>query len=234
MPSPKLPVSKPRNSSEETRRRLLDAGLVAFGELGFDAVGTRDLAEKAQANQAAIPYHFGGKEGLYMAVVEDLVADAKVSVGTVAALIEERLEQGTISPDEGETLIADMIAKMVGFLVGAGRARFRAALVIRELMHPSAAFELLFDGYMRQVHTTFTRLVAAMLDEDPDAESSMLRAHALLGQVVMFGAGRELIRRRANWNDLTEEHLKRIAEGVTETLLASVRGMRASRGLPEI
>ena len=80
------------NSSEATRRRLLDAALEAFGESGFDAVTTRDLAAKARVNQAAIPYHFGGKDGLYLAVVEDLVAEAKGSIGAAATRIQKRLK----------------------------------------------------------------------------------------------------------------------------------------------
>lgn len=227
--SNRLPKSKSQSSSEATRKRLLETGLEAFGERGFDAVSTRELADKAGANQAAIPYHFGGKEGLYMAVVEDLVETVKGSVGITAGHIQERLESGPVSLEEGEVLVAELIEKMVGLLVGTDQARFRAAFVIRELMHPSGAFDLLYEGYMRQVHTTITRLVAAMLGEDPDAESSILRAHALMGQIIIFGAGRELIRRRAVWQDFTEDHLKQIKGSVTETFIASIRAMRSQR-----
>ncbi|MEZ5324092.1 MAG: CerR family C-terminal domain-containing protein [Verrucomicrobiales bacterium] len=216
---------------KETRRRLLDAGLEAFGEHGFDAVSTRELAEKAAANQAAIPYHFGGKEGVYLAVAEDLVDMVTGSVGVTAKRIRRRLESGPISLEDGEALIRELIGKMVGLLVGTDRARFRAAFVIRELMHPSKAFDRLYEGYMQQVHTTITRLVAAMLEEDPEVETSIIRAHALIGQIIVFGAGRELIRRRAGWEDLTDDHLEQIALTVTETFLASIRALRGERGL---
>lgn len=221
--------SKLRPTSDATRRRLLEAGLEAFGEHGFDGVSTRQLAEKAQANQAAIPYYFGGKEGLYMAVVEDLVEAVKGSVGVTAENIRERLERGPLTLEDGEALIAELVRKIVSLLVGADQARFRAAFVIRELMHPSEAFDLLYDGYMREIHTTVTRLVAALLGEDPAAESSILRAHALLGQIILFGAGRELIRRRANWDTFTEDHLKQIEASATETFIAVIRALRAQR-----
>ena len=218
--------SKLQSSSEATRRSLLDAGLEAFGERGFDAVSTRDLAEIADANQAAILYHFGGKEGLYMAVVEELVETVQGSVGVTARRIQERLAEGPISMEEGETLIAELVGKMVALLVGAGQAQWRAAFVIRELMHPSAAFDLLYDGYMQEMHTTVTRLVAALLDEDPKSKTSIVRAHALIGQVMVFGAGRELIRRRTTWQTFNQAHLKQIAQVVTETFVASIRALR--------
>ena len=219
--------SKLQNSSERTRQRLLDAGLKAFGERGFDAVSTRELVELAKVNQSAIPYHFGGKEGLYMAVVEDLVATVQGSVGVTAKRIQDRLEEGPITLAEGEALIAALVGKMVELLVGAGQAPLRAAFVIRELMHPSAVFDLLYQGYMRQVHTTVTRLVATLLDDDPNSKTSIVRAHALLGQVLVFGAGRELIRRRAGWKTFNDSHLRQITQVVTETFVASIRALRS-------
>src|SRR3546814_4367559 len=52
---------------EETRQRLLDAAIDVFGRRGYEGASTRALAGAAGANLAAIPYHFGGKEGLYLA-----------------------------------------------------------------------------------------------------------------------------------------------------------------------
>jgi AcrR family transcriptional regulator len=40
-----------------------------FGHGGFDAVSTRQLADKAKVNLAAIAYHFGGKTELFEAAV---------------------------------------------------------------------------------------------------------------------------------------------------------------------
>jgi AcrR family transcriptional regulator len=58
---------------EASRQRLIDAALEIFGEFGFDGSSTRMLADKAGANLAAIPYHFGSKEGLYRAAAEYIV-----------------------------------------------------------------------------------------------------------------------------------------------------------------
>ncbi|MFP4031684.1 MAG: TetR family transcriptional regulator, partial [Desulfococcaceae bacterium] len=59
---------------DETRRALIHAGLELFGEYGIKGTSTRMLAELSGANVAAIPYHFGSKRGLYLAVVAHIVA----------------------------------------------------------------------------------------------------------------------------------------------------------------
>ena len=59
---------------EETRQRILAVALVAFGGSGFDAVTTRRIAQDAGVKLPALTYYFGGKEGLYRACAEDIVA----------------------------------------------------------------------------------------------------------------------------------------------------------------
>lgn len=50
------------HNPDETRRRLVEAGLDLFGRGGLDAVSTRQLADAAGVNLNAIQYHFGGKD----------------------------------------------------------------------------------------------------------------------------------------------------------------------------
>ena len=61
-------------SSDATRRALLEAATTAFAEHGYGGGSVRVITRAAGANQAAITYHFGGKEGLYRAVLREAVA----------------------------------------------------------------------------------------------------------------------------------------------------------------
>ena len=53
----------------DIKLRLVEAATLLFAEKGFDGVGLREIASKAHANIAMVAYHFGGKEGLYLAVL---------------------------------------------------------------------------------------------------------------------------------------------------------------------
>jgi AcrR family transcriptional regulator len=61
-------------TTEITRQALLDHATDAFAENGFDRASVREITQRADVNQAAINYHFGGKEGLYREVLYLAVA----------------------------------------------------------------------------------------------------------------------------------------------------------------
>ncbi|MGH7929608.1 MAG: TetR family transcriptional regulator, partial [Candidatus Binatia bacterium] len=55
-----------------TEQRLLEAAGEIFAEYGYRSATVRQICEKAKANIAAINYHFGDKDGLYLAVLRHL------------------------------------------------------------------------------------------------------------------------------------------------------------------
>ena len=56
-------------SPRDAKEKLLPAAAQLFAERGFAGVSIREVAAAAGVNSALISYHFGGKEGLYEAVV---------------------------------------------------------------------------------------------------------------------------------------------------------------------
>jgi AcrR family transcriptional regulator len=59
-----------RRDPGATRRALLEAGAELFAQRGFDGVPIEEVAARAGVNKALISYHFRGKRGLYVAVLE--------------------------------------------------------------------------------------------------------------------------------------------------------------------
>lgn len=56
---------------KDTSSKLIETATLLFAKKGFAAVSIRELAQAAQVNSALISYHFRGKEGLYLAVLEE-------------------------------------------------------------------------------------------------------------------------------------------------------------------
>jgi AcrR family transcriptional regulator len=56
----------------ETRQQLIDAAARAFAEEGVHAASLVEITRRAgQRNRGAVHYHFGGREGLLVAVLEE-------------------------------------------------------------------------------------------------------------------------------------------------------------------
>ncbi len=62
-----------REAGERTRRRLVEATLGLLAAHGEDAVRLRDITDAANANVAAVHYHFGSKDALCRHAVEHAV-----------------------------------------------------------------------------------------------------------------------------------------------------------------
>ncbi len=66
-----------QKASEATQEALLKAGTELFAEFGFDGATVDHIARKAKANKAMINYHFGGKQGLYEAILAATFAPSR-------------------------------------------------------------------------------------------------------------------------------------------------------------
>lgn len=58
--------------SETTRAALLDAARLLFGTQGYAATGREQIVERAGVTRGALHHHFGTKQQIFRAVVEDL------------------------------------------------------------------------------------------------------------------------------------------------------------------
>lgn len=65
---------QPSRDPDATRHALLEAAGAEFAAHGFAGCRTQHIADAAGVNKAMISYHFGGKLGLYRAVVADRIA----------------------------------------------------------------------------------------------------------------------------------------------------------------
>lgn len=59
-----------QSDTTDIRRRILEAAIPLFARLGYGSASVRELAEAAGVTKPTLYYHFGNKEGLYVAAVE--------------------------------------------------------------------------------------------------------------------------------------------------------------------
>jgi len=186
-----MPETTPPN---ETRERLMQAAIVAFGRRDYDGVSTREIVEAAEANISAISYHFDGKRGLYLATVAYLAEQLHARMASRQAAIRQALEQAR--PQACAELLCDFLGGFLEVLLDGQLGESAPGIIFREQHRPTDAFDILYHQLLQPMHATLTRLVSGyrgLPEEDP---SAVMLAHALLGQTVIFRIARTTLLRR--------------------------------------
>ena len=208
------------------RAALIRAGVQVFGENSLASATTREIAQLAGQNISAIAYYFGNKEGLYFAVAHHICDTLVERLGPLLDEIEAQLGQGTHEPE--------VCLHMFGRLIGASLSTHQemltvTSIVVKEQMHPTKAFDILYEGCLERLHQVGARLIEAYTGEPPGQQETVLRFHALLGQSLAFRFARETIVRRAGWTDIGPPQVDLIAQVVTEQVCDALRGLRWRR-----
>jgi AcrR family transcriptional regulator len=210
---------------EATRRRLIDAAVRVFGENGYHAVGTRELAEAAGANQAAIQYYFGGKDGLHKAAAVEVAAAGRVAFAPLLARLETARPDSLAREAQAE-LTRAVFSGLTRGLLGPLDEAFRAEFIVREQLRPGPAFDILYDGYLRAVHEAVTSLVAAARGLGFRTARAAIEAHALIGTALAFLVARPTLCRRLDWDGYSARRVSDIEAAVVGLALRAL-------GLPE-
>jgi TetR/AcrR family transcriptional regulator, regulator of cefoperazone and chloramphenicol sensitivity len=93
--SPTRRTSAPRKRGDDMRAKIIDETVRCIVEEGYGAATAKHVAERAGVTWGVIQYHFGDRNGLLMAVVDDGVARLLESLSSaeVAELpMRERIE----------------------------------------------------------------------------------------------------------------------------------------------
>ena len=74
----KIDVVREKSSHVDTASRILFTATRLFATHGYDGTSTKDICEAADANIAALHYHFGSKENLYHNIIEQFATERLV------------------------------------------------------------------------------------------------------------------------------------------------------------
>lgn len=204
---------------EGTAGDLIAAGLKLFGQKGFAATSTREIAAEAGANIASIAYHFGSKDGLRLACGQEV---RRRIGGTVAAVLEGPADAPPPSPDAAMMQIEAAIRAMTAFLLTQRAAEDVVPFMLREVAENGATLDMLYDGMIVPAHGRFCALWAAATGNAPDSERTRLMVFSAIGQILYFRIGRPIVERRLGWTEWGTERARQIADVIVSNVRAMI------------
>ncbi|SDA50714.1 CerR family C-terminal domain-containing protein [Mesorhizobium qingshengii] len=212
--------------AEPTRAALVRAALRLFGRQGFDGTSTREIAAEAQANIGSIAYHFGGKEGLRTAAADFIVETIQTVAGQALGNAQAPVPG---SPEAARAQLFAALERMVGFVVASPQAGEIVQFVLRELSHPTAALDRIYDGVFEPTHRRLCQLWEQATGEPAESEATRLTVFTLIGQVIYFRIGREAVMRRMGWRDIGAAEAAKVVAATSDNLKAILAARKGQR-----
>jgi AcrR family transcriptional regulator len=206
------PMSILTQDSADTRQRLLAAAGAVFAAKGFKPATVREICQQAQVNLAAVNYHFGDKERLY--------------IESVKLAHRRRVEQAPLpnwppgTPPQQR--LHDFVHTLLLRMLIEPDEQWQAQLMMREINEPTSACAELVRDYMRPHFEILQGILAELLPSDVPAEKRHLIAFGIVGQCLYFRIGKPLISHMVPANEHAGYTPDRLARHITDSTLASL------------
>jgi AcrR family transcriptional regulator len=183
-------ASRRRNDAQASRRALLEAAAALFDERGYQGATVRDIGERAGVDAALIARYFGGKEGLYLAALEEterppLPTDPYAVFAKFLGKSDENgsnnpicraMVSPSLSPELRDQVGALMARRVTGPLArrladdGVSQPQLRAELLVAvalgaTLTRSSGTLTALADASLDEVHAVLDPLVGTLVEK---------------------------------------------------------------------
>jgi AcrR family transcriptional regulator len=169
--------------AENTRESIIKAAVRLFAEKGFQGASVRDIVLKARVNQAAINYHFKGKDGLYLEVLktafERLAEHTGFDPEKLQSLSREEALRSFVSQQLRPLLFRDEMSRYI-------------RLFAWESAHPSKIFLKFMATNTVSYLTTAVDIVRRFLPPGTEKRIALCVAIWLMGQCSVFVRNREV------------------------------------------
>jgi len=204
--------------SEVTRERIMRAAERLFAESGYDGTSIRAIVAKAKVNQAAINYHFDGKDGLYREVLR--VA--------FRALTEHQLEHAeelrTMSREEA---LSQFVRRQLQPLLGRDEYSRHMRIFNWETVQPTTVFRNLVAEEAAPFLGLSADLVRRFMPE-ADQRTVTVAAVWLLGQCSVFVRNREQLAEPPVALVIDEEAVEWLSATISHWVVAGLRPLRTN------
>ncbi len=199
-------------SIDTTRQRILEAAGEIFAERGFEQATVRDICQLANANLAAVNYHFGDKQRLYTEAVKRAhawkMAQAELPTWNKDVSAERRL--------------SDFILTFLRRLKLGDRDTWQNRLMMREMMrHDGTCAELVRESIRPQFDLLLSILVR-LLPTDVEPEQLHRLAFSVVGQCLFYHFADPVVRNLIDEEEYGRQSPEKLAEHITRFSLTAL------------
>jgi AcrR family transcriptional regulator len=208
---------------KDTSALLIESGIVLFGARGYDGVTTRELAHGARTNISSIKYHFGGKEELYRAVLQEIIREINELVGPLLLALRNGVAEANGNRDPLTRLARQFAEGWCRAALGDPRTQKRIPPIVRELIQPSRHFKVIYNGFFRLLYEVLGELLAAAHGQTAvDQQQLQIRTHIIMNVVWGFIYTESLLWHQMGWNGYNRNRIEAIVPILSDAFVLSI------------
>ncbi len=218
------PPQSKKQQSEATRTTLINTGARLFALHGYHGVSMRTLASEAGVNIAAVSYHFGGKTGLYEAILQAFI-DIRDKVVPTPEEIRERMAGVQDDPFALAACVDWFVDRLVRGILTQEQHSRPAFIISRELAQPTELHPKLERDFIAPSQESLRIFTSLAMPGCRDREEVIIVAHCVIAMIIKFLEGAPIITSALGWNYLEGPGLDKLAAVLCKR-------MRGFLGLP--
>ncbi len=162
-----------KTASEQTRQRLLDAAREVFSQHSFQGATVREICRLADANVAAVNYHFGSKDGL--------LAEA-LNFAPLAALQKANAKASECPKVRLRLFLHDFML----MLLDEKNASAQCRIMARELADPTPALDQIVREAIAPLHEFLGKLLREIAGNKVTETELRRCVHSIIGPVLVL------------------------------------------------
>lgn len=199
-----------------TREHLLEAAGAVFAEVGFRAATVREICQRARANIAAVNYHFGDKEQLYRAVLQETYR---------AAVTKYPADFGLTASATPEERLRAFVYSFLMRIFSQGPSARHGKLMAREMIEPTGALDEIVKENIRPMSQVLIVIVGDLLGRKADEETRRLCAMSVVSQVLFYHHCRPVVTRMFPDLKFNTAAIENLTAHITRFSLAAIHEM---------
>jgi AcrR family transcriptional regulator len=190
---------------------LLDAAEEVFAAKGYEAASVEEITKRAGANRAAISFHFGGKERLYIETVKYAHRICHEGVPF------PEWPAGTPATERLRGFIRTMVTRMV-----AEPKPSATQVMMREMAQPTAACAEVVREYIRPMADALMGILSELLPPETPRVKRYLLGFSIVSQCLFYKQNRPIAALLMGEDEFRKLDVEQLTEHITGVALAAI------------
>ncbi len=195
-----------------TKDLLINKAGKLFAENGLNGTSIKKIADETEQNIAAVNYHFGSKENLFLEILKMVLKKAEFSINA---------DISTLNKSQAIDLVKKFIEAKCNFFLSKNNPNWYGQLIVKAVHETPESIQ---DKVAKFFYPDFEKLqqLAMVIRPDYTFSQAQLWAHSIMGQMVFYIFGQKMIFVTNEISDYSTEYINKVIKHISDSSISFI------------